>query len=89
MPSFGIAMQVVPATSEILQRLHAHFFSTSTRFGLPFVPPINEGTGPLGLILFIVGFGLSDPSREGLEDVIKFAQYFLELIRGSLRSLFS
>jgi hypothetical protein len=52
-PSFGIAIQICPTANGPLHREHPDFFKTGTRFGLPFVLPINDGTGPLGLIFVI------------------------------------
>jgi hypothetical protein len=69
-PNFGIATHVCPATNGAWHREHSYpLFFTGTRSGLPFVPPINDGTGPLGL-LFIFPLRFQDSSDDGLEYII-------------------
>ena len=82
-------MQVWPDTNGAWQREHSDFFFTGTRFGLPFVPPISDGTGPLGLIFFMIGFRFPDPAGKRLEQVIKIAQYLFEFLGTRLDTVFS
>ena len=53
------------------QREQCDFFRTRTRFGLPFVPPMSDGTGPLGLIFVIVRFSLTYSPHQCLQKIIK------------------
>jgi hypothetical protein len=58
------------------------------RFGLPLVLPIRDGTGPLGLIFFIVGFGFPNPAVKGLKEIIEIVQYLFEFFGAGLGALF-
>lgn len=64
-------MQLSPADHVVRQREQLDFLRTVARLGLPLVLPIKEGIGPLGLILFIFRFRLSDSAVDGIEDVVK------------------
>jgi hypothetical protein len=64
-------MHVCPATNCAWHREHFDFLRTCTRFGLPLVLPIKDGTGPLGLTLFIVGLRPAHTLDESLEQAIK------------------
>src|ERR1700704_3785861 len=88
-PNFGIATHSIPAGSSSWQRKHSDMRSTATRFGLPFVPPIKEGVGPLGFALLIVGLRLSHPFYKYLQKFIKVIQYVSELFGGCLRPVFA
>lgn len=66
-------MQDCPASNGAWHREHSDFLFTQARLGLPLVLPINDGTGPLGLILVIVGLDLPDLPGKRLQYVIEVA----------------
>lgn len=70
-PNFGIERHVCPATNVSSHREHLYpLFLTGTRVGLPFAPPISDGTGPLGLFL-IFPPRLHESPDDGLEYIVK------------------
>ena len=61
---------------------------TGTRFGLPFAPPISDGTGPLAFLLFIFRLRFVYAPDERLEKVIKVVQNLSEFVSACLIPLF-
>ena len=66
-----MAIQFSPVESHTWHREHLLWPFTGTRFGLPFVLPISDGTGPLGVLLFIVRLCRMYTPDKHLEEIIK------------------